>query len=829
LLLPILPREPEPSAGIVTVRMPRCASASPARVRCRPLALEPRLLFDGAAGATGEAAAAAPAENAGVHPVTGAGAAEGVGPEAAAQAPEALFDRLAGALSDPLPPVSISLHKGAFADLASLEAAVLEGPQAVGAADAGGMDGADVVHFAVSVTNQGSDAAFDLQVRDQLPSGLDVAAVGEMRLIGADGRTIDYSTGQVLRNAATGESICSETSFAEALFSDCGVEFVDPASDVGFLGGSCDAGQPDTFTIAYQVALPGTVVAGEALCSQANVVQAAPGECGPNLIDACDPPADGATVTIESARIETRLVGTSQSHTAGADAVIGEILTFETVLTLPEGRSPDAVLTQWLDAGLSLVAIDSIAYGEGVTAEAAPDPAAIIPEAFDGGEANRFSMRFGEIANHNGDDGRGGTITVTYRAVAANVAANQAGRELVATAGYRSAGEGDGRGDGCGSSDAAVELAAMSEPVTVVEPVLNVRLTTGGEPVERGGRVEFVVTVSNDSQVDAFDVTVDHLVLPAGLELAPDSPAPPDDAGVLALVLPAGQQISYRLVTQVAAEAPAGQELAVNVVVRYTSLPGDEAACGATGQGSRDLSPFVTGSDRERTGDDGPRGLDDYLASDQARVVAVAPPPCAPVDPPPACGPQETPPPAAPPPGPTPRLPPPGPPPSPPPSPPAALPDRPVGVPPDSPEPSPPDGRTQARPGLLPEDRASAPLPAPALADLLPQGWPVPPPPASDPFARPMLDGVDLPGVDARMSGELEPGPAPAAGEKPVAPDDDCVPATPPVAKPQVLKSSVFAEGPAKPRNRSFSEQVDAALKRVAPPAVVKPPPAPDC
>ncbi len=692
------------------------------------------------------------------------------------------------------------------------------------------------MHFAVSIGNQGSDGAFDLQVRDQLPSGLDVAAVGELRLIGADGITIDYSTGQVLRNAATGESICSEASFAEALFSDCGVEFADPASDVGFLGGSCDAGRPSTFTIAYQVSLPATVVAGEALCSQASVVQAASGECGPNLIDACDPPADGATVTIESASIETRLIGTSQSHTAGADAVIGEILTFETVLTLPEGRSPDAVLTQWLDPGLSLVAVDSIAYGDGVIAEAAPDPTTIVPEGFDGGEANRFSMRFGEIANRNGDDCGAGTITVTYRAVAGNVPANQAGRELATTAGYRSTGEGDGCDDGCGSSDPAVELAAMSEPVTVVEPVLNVSLATGGEPVEQGGRIEFLVTVSNDSRVDAFDVTVDDLVLPPGLELAPDSPAPLDDAGVLASVLPAGQQISYRLVTQVAAQAPAGQELAVSVVVRYTSLPGDEAACGVLGEGSRDLSPFVTGSDRERTGDDGPQGLDDYLASDEASVVAVVPPPSASVDPPPASGPQETPPPAAPPrAAPPPAAPPPAAPPpvaplpaAPPPVPPPLAPDGPVGVPPDAALPAAPDGRVQARPGLLQDDRLFAPLPAPSLADLLPQGWLVPPLSVIDPFARPLPDGLEVAVAEAGMPGETEPGRA-AAEEKPVAPDDDCIPATPPVAKPKVVKSSVFAEGSAKPRGRSFSEQVEAARKRVAPPAVVKPRPASDC
>ena len=44
-----------------------------------------------------------------------------------------------------------------------------------------------------------------------------------------------------------------------------------------------------------------------------------------------------------------RLVATDQAHTTGSDVVIGEILTYETVITVPEGCSPDAVLVQELD------------------------------------------------------------------------------------------------------------------------------------------------------------------------------------------------------------------------------------------------------------------------------------------------------------------------------------------------------------------------------------------------------------------------------------------------------------------------------------------------
>ena len=66
-------------------------------------------------------------------------------------------------------------------------------------------------------------------------------------------------------------------------------------------------------------------------------------------------------------------------------------------------------------------------------------------------------------------------------------------------------------------------------------------------------------------------------------------------------------------------------------------------------------------------------------------------------------------------------------------------------------------------------------------------------------------------------------------GERPVAKDDDCVPAKPVVHKPKVVKRSVFAEGAAQqPEHKRFSEQVRAAKQRIAPP-VAKPRPAPDC
>ena len=144
--------------------------------------------------------------------------------------------------------------------------------------------------------------------------------------------------------------------------------------------------------------------------------------------------------------------------------------------------------------------------------------------------------------------------------------------------------------------------------------------------------------------------------------------------------------------------------------------------------------------------------------------------------------------------------------------------------PPAVPLPLAPPPALQAHPGILSADRWIAPT-APPLADLVPQGPVMPPLAMTNPFDRALPLPVQFEDTDPVAVVDA----APAALEKPVAPDDDCVPVEPPVVKPKVVKRSVFAEGAAKPRGKSFSEQVDAARKRVAPPAVVQPRQASDC
>src|SRR5690606_31785070 len=125
--------------------------------------------------------------------------------------------------------------------------------------------------------------------------------------------------------------------------------------------------------------------------------------------------SDDATLTAASAGIAKSIIATSETHTAGANVAIGEVVTYEIVATFPEGTAADARITDTLPAGMSAISCDSVV----VSAELTVDNTNC---ALPGGV-----ITFGDVTN-NGTAGSGpGTITVTYSAVVQNVGANARG------------------------------------------------------------------------------------------------------------------------------------------------------------------------------------------------------------------------------------------------------------------------------------------------------------------------------------------------------------------------------------------------------------------
>lgn len=745
------------------------------RSRNRLLALEPRWLFDGAGAATADAAIA------------------DAGPPAAAYVPAAeAFSSLAGAAlpspdatpagADALAPlavvvarpatvageggeagIQIDVAKGSFDSEAGREAAVTGGGETLREAQADGVDAGDTVYVAIRVQNEGADA-WDVRLVDELPPGVRVEAVSGLTIRDAQGRLVDYGRGDVIRDATTGRPITDAEGFAAALFGG-GVEFIDPSADQARFAGHGD-GQA-AVTIEYQLTVPDSAVAGAGLSTRAEVVSAALAECGPNVFDCSPRPGDSATVTIAGASITTEWVSSSASHTTGDQVVIGEEVTYRTTVTVPEGVSPDAVINQVVGPGLTIVSIVSITVSDGVSAPHLPDPTSVVGVDVDGGRGNGFTIRLGTVENHNRDNGAAETIVIEFVVRTENVASNQQGVALAAEAAWSS------RAADCGP--VLVEVCDSADPLRVIEPSVAVVVAPVAEPVVAGDIVTIEIRITNDGPTTAWDVSVDGIELPPGLTLVPSTyvrvsgpgataDGPAGDGAAVAELAP-GETVIFQVKATTSADA-VDASFILPATVRFTSLPGP--APGA-----------------ERTGADGPGGLNDYVTHATGTVAVVADPgpgpgggtpvdPGQPVDPDQPGAPGEP-----------------------------SLPGDVTGPPPDG-EPT--------WPPLAWPPLASAPLPEP-VPDSGRLGPVALAPIGDDPWLLPQ----GQPGPLAALAGLA----VKAVPEKAVVADDDCLPE--PVRLPPVVKRGFLGEAAGKPAKRGFSEQIETAKKRFRPPAVVRP------
>ena len=212
------------------------------------------------------------------------------------------------------------------------------------------------------------------------------------------------------------------------------------------------------------------------------------------------------------------LEDTSEDFTTGSNVAIGEVLTYEIVITIPPGTFDAAQLVDTLGQGLAFVDCDSINANPGLTTDItggfpAVCSGAIVSEYAPGSiepvdQGRQVSYNFGTLMNTTTDDT---SLTVTYRAVVLDAIENQDGDTLTNSAQF--------------SWDDGQSLpSANAGPVTVVEPDLSIQKTSNVTFVRVGDTVTFTITIrhTSESNADAFDVVIMD-ALPPGLQLLPAS------------------------------------------------------------------------------------------------------------------------------------------------------------------------------------------------------------------------------------------------------------------------------------------------------------------
>ncbi len=472
------------------------------------------------------------------------------------------------------------------------------------------LDAGDVVTFAVVVENIGSgpEGAFDVTVLDTLPTGF-VAPANPAAL----NLSVTDGTGAALAFTDLGGGPFAG---GGGLFGT-GLRLNDPGASQGALTTYGAATGTNLVVITYDLVVAATVTANTTLTNTATLSNYAGTEGGPDFttID----PTDVAAVTTAPPSLTKTIVSTNQAHTTGNDVAIGEQVTYQIVMRVPEGTTPAAVLTDVLDPGLALVSINTTptvsaglsaangAFGAVLAAATiGPEP---VGDVLPVNQGRRVIFNFGTLTNTDIDNATAETVTFQYTVVVLNSTGNN---------------RGVGRNNAASLAYTGGTATASAPNVTIVEPTLQVVKSAAPTGGDAGDPVSFTVTLSHipgTSNATAFDVTLADL-LPAGLTFASatfqsgTAPTTINTAGGLAATwdtFALADTATFQVQATIDTGLTSGTVLTNTASATYTSLP----TVVTTAQ-----SPHNTLS-TERTGNTGdPGGVEnDYRASGSATVT----------------------------------------------------------------------------------------------------------------------------------------------------------------------------------------------------------------
>lgn len=464
--------------------------------------------------------------------------------------------------------------------------------------DLSNVDAGDTVTFAVVIENLGSSpkGAFDIIIEDTLPAGFSIPTT-------PTGLNLSITRGD---RTAVGFTALGPSNDETDLFAN-GLELTDPSADQGV----CEVYEPDSganlIVITYDLVLDPDVEPESVLTNLAQVTQYANEDgLGPtdNFVSDQNLYQDDATTTIASPQVAKTVTATNQAHTGGLNVAIGEIVTYQTVITIPEGSSSSSMLVDTLDAGLAFVSLDSLTPSDAgaLTTDVVGGFAQVLADAQAAlsSPGSSASFDFGLLTNTDTDNTTPETITLTYQVVVLNSGGNV---------------RGIGRNNRAVWAWSGGSVANSASNVVIVEPLLEVVKTALPNSGDAGDTITFTLTIQHlpASNATAFELSLSDVV-PTGLtyvgstfvHTGGQAPSSLDDTAAPTLTAswdqPAGFPVGTTSQLQFQAtlddDVTPGQTITNDAVLSWTSLPGDVT----TPQSS------YNGVSTERTGDIGNPG-----------------------------------------------------------------------------------------------------------------------------------------------------------------------------------------------------------------------------
>ncbi|MCB1052188.1 MAG: isopeptide-forming domain-containing fimbrial protein, partial [Acidobacteria bacterium] len=271
--------------------------------------------------------------------------------------------------------------------------------------DISNSDSGDTVTFVITVENIGGAQAYNVSISDPPPAGF---------------------TNCMLTSITDGNG--SPLMIASGDLFNTPLVLTDPLAANGGVGPPFGA---DTAIITYTCQLAASVQPGQVINNEASVTWTS--ESGAVAFPAV---MDDANVTMAQPSINKTVTAIAPGYAGNLTQVqIGEVVTYQVVITVPEGESQNVSFTDLLDNGLAFTDIVSITPSSGdlTTDVAGGFPAVLAAAVFSNQGAGshqldrRATLNFGNITNANTVDATAETITIVYRARVLNWTGNTRG------------------------------------------------------------------------------------------------------------------------------------------------------------------------------------------------------------------------------------------------------------------------------------------------------------------------------------------------------------------------------------------------------------------
>lgn len=458
--------------------------------------------------------------------------------------------------------------------------------------DAMGLDAADLVTFVITLENIGSKPAYNVTVTDPTIAGLacESLQLGDVR--NGDGLTVPFDGD----NLQAGIVVPGPVQ---------GNDTVPPGGGAPF--------SSDTLLITQRCLTTIDVIPTQTLTNEASATYTST----PAEEEFFPPISDTATLTMAGVRVEKRLSSITPGYSPVDRSVhIGEVLTYEIDLIVPEGTLPAATLVDELDRGLAFVNLNGITATAGLSTSMGSFDPGVVNNAVitnQGGGTENLDRRlligpgegdpgFGTIVNANTDNGVDDVITLTTLARVINWTGNFRGetRNNRATFGWT-------------APDGEVTAEDTAPNVTIVEPGIEVSKSFDPTSTDQGSPTTITIRArhTGNSDAEAFQLFLSDFI-PAGLDVDPgsltvtDCNLPPDssDLNLVAFIagwtsFPPGSDCSLEFTADVRFFETAGSTITNCVDGEWQSIA----------ESDRPLPPAPNNPlTVPRTGDDGDTG-----------------------------------------------------------------------------------------------------------------------------------------------------------------------------------------------------------------------------